>query len=257
VDQLERNSAKADEDIRLIKSQLSEAVDGCIAAAGYEWDPYWQKQLLKAASFGKAFLELYNSDEFVEMCRVLRVLNAIRDYKVGLPISFTQYQKIGSEGVIERLMNRREHFLAVKICEYLEIPADRVYTNWACLKVRALVPKLIQIRLSNEDEDTICRKIVDKLRLQNGAHYDEAAKTAFEEGRVGLATKLLDYEPRAGKQVPLLLDMKQDEVALVKAIESGDTDLGMIIVSLSDISSRGYAPSSKEITISPVLQSDQ
>ena len=32
-------------------------------------------------------------------------------------------------------MNRREHFLAVKICEYLEIPADRVYTNWACLKV--------------------------------------------------------------------------------------------------------------------------
>jgi len=39
---------------------------------------------------------------------------------------------------------------------------------------------LTKIRLSNEDEDTICRKIVDKLRLQNGAHYDEAAKTAFE-----------------------------------------------------------------------------
>ena len=47
-----------------------------------------------------------------------------------------RYQKIGPEGVIERLMNRREHFLAVKICEYLEIPADRVYTNWACLKVQ-------------------------------------------------------------------------------------------------------------------------
>ena len=47
VDHLERNSAKADEDIRLIKSQLAEAVDGCIAAAAYEWDPHWQKQLLK------------------------------------------------------------------------------------------------------------------------------------------------------------------------------------------------------------------
>lgn len=46
-----------------------------------------------------------------------------------------RYLKLGPEGVIERLMNRREHFLAVKICEYLEIPADRVYTNWACLKV--------------------------------------------------------------------------------------------------------------------------
>jgi vacuolar protein sorting-associated protein 16 len=47
IDQLERNSAKADEDIRLIRPQLSEAVDGCIAAAAYEWDSYWQKQLLK------------------------------------------------------------------------------------------------------------------------------------------------------------------------------------------------------------------
>jgi hypothetical protein len=47
VDHLERNSAKADEDIRLIRPQLTEAVDGCIAAAGFEWDHYWQKQLLK------------------------------------------------------------------------------------------------------------------------------------------------------------------------------------------------------------------
>lgn len=31
---------------------------------------------------------------------------------------------------------------------------------------------------------------MDKLRLQNGARFDEAAKTAFEEGRVGLATKV-------------------------------------------------------------------
>ena len=51
IDHLERNSAKADEDIRLIRPQLAEAVDGCIAAAGYEWDPYWQKQLLKVNSF--------------------------------------------------------------------------------------------------------------------------------------------------------------------------------------------------------------
>jgi vacuolar protein sorting-associated protein 16 len=46
-----------------------------------------------------------------------------------------RYMKIGPEGVIERLMNRREHFLAVQICNYLDLPAERVYTNWACLKV--------------------------------------------------------------------------------------------------------------------------
>ena len=47
VDHLERNSAKADEAIRLIRPNLADAVDGCIKAAGYEWDPYWQKRLLK------------------------------------------------------------------------------------------------------------------------------------------------------------------------------------------------------------------
>jgi hypothetical protein len=37
----------------------------------------------------------------------------------------------------------------------------------------------------------------------------------------------LDYEPRAADQVPLLISMQQDDLALSKAIESGDTDLGM------------------------------
>lgn len=31
---------------------------------------------------------------------------------------------------------------------------------------------------------------------------------------------------RAAEQVPLLLQMKEDKIALVKAIDSGDTDLG-------------------------------
>lgn len=39
--------------------------------------------------------------------------------------------------------------------------------------------------------------------------------------------KLLDFEPRAGQQVPLLMKMHKDNIALSKAIESGDTDLGI------------------------------
>ena len=38
--------------------------------------------------------------------------------------------------------------------------------------------------------------------------------------------QLLDYEPRASEQVPLLLKMGQLAPALNKAIDSGDTDLG-------------------------------
>ena len=40
--------------------------------------------------------------------------------------------------------------------------------------------------------------------------------------------QLLDYEPKASEQVPLLLRMDQDHVALTKAIDSGDSDLGQL-----------------------------
>jgi len=92
VDQLERKSPKADDNIQLIRAQLPEAVDACIKAAGHEFSVHWQKQLLKAASFGKSVLELYSSDEFVEMCETLRVLNAVRFYEVGLAITYEQYE---------------------------------------------------------------------------------------------------------------------------------------------------------------------
>lgn len=45
--------------------------------------------------------------------------------------------------------------------------------------------------------------------------------------------QLLDHEPRAAKQVPLLLKMKEDNLAVVKAIESGDPDLGQSISTAS------------------------
>ena len=43
---------------------------------------------------------------------------------------------------------------------------------------------------------------------------------------------MLDYEPRASDQVPLLLSMKEDKLALTKAVESGDTDLGVYLSAL-------------------------
>ena len=56
--------------------------------------------------------------------------------------------------------------------------------------------------------------------------YEEVAQTAFQVGQKDLAAKLLEYESQAGVQVPLLLSMEKDKMALDKSIESGDTDLG-------------------------------
>jgi hypothetical protein len=215
VDQLEKKSPKADDNIQLIKSNLDEAIDTCIRAAGYEYSSQWQKQLLKAASFGKSVLDLYNSDDFVNMCETLRVLNAVRDYRIGLPLSYDQYLRLTPAKAIQRLMNRQEYLLAVRVSEYLRLPTDKIYVHWASQKVRT----------STATEDAICATVVSKLASKKGVSFTTIARAAYDEGRAHLATQLLNHEPRAGKQVPLLLSMSEDTLALDKALESGDTDL--------------------------------
>lgn len=218
--QLEKKSPKADENIRLIRSNLPDAVGTCVQAAGNEFDVHWQKQLLKAASFGKSILDLYSSDDFVDMCEMIRILNAIRDYKIGLPISYDQYQRLTSEKLIQRLINRHEYLLAVRLSEYLRLPANKIHVHWASQKVRN----------STEDEDTICSTVVSKLNGKPGISFEVIARAAYDEGRSRLATQLLNHETRAGKQVPLLLSMEEDEIALDKALESGDTDLVFFVL---------------------------
>lgn len=160
-------------------------------------------------------LDIYNSDDFVDMCETLRVLNAVRFYEVGLPLSYEQFLRLTPEKLVRRLINRREYLLALRISSYLRLPTDRIYVHWASQKVR----------VGSEDEDTICRLIVEKLAGKRGISFEEIARAAYDEGRGRLATELLNHEPRAGKQVPLLLSMEEDEIALDKAIESGDSDL--------------------------------
>lgn len=220
VDQLEKKSPKADDNIQLIRSNLDEAIDTCVRAAGQEYSLQWQKRLLRAASFGKSVLDLYNSDEFVNMCETLRVLNAVRDYRIGLPLTYEQYLRLSPAKLIQRLINRHEYLLAIRVSEYLRLSTDKIYIHWASQKVRT----------SSEDEDAICKTVVQKLSDKKGVSFETIARAAYDEGRRNLATQLLDNEPRAGKQVPLLLSMEEDEIGLDKAIESGDTDLVFFVL---------------------------
>ena len=214
--QLENKSPKADDNIQLIRPNLDEAVYSCIHAAGQEYSIHWQKQLLKAASYGKSVLDLYNDvDDLVDMTETLRVLNAVRFFEVGLPLTYEQYVRLTPERLVRRLINRQQYLLALKISEYLHLPVDKIYVHWARQKVRK----------STDDDGNICDEIVQKLKSKRGISFEEIAQAAYEEGRRDLATELLEHEPRAGRQVPLLLNVGEDVRALDKAIESGDTDL--------------------------------
>ncbi|XP_033834541.1 vacuolar protein sorting-associated protein 16 homolog [Periophthalmus magnuspinnatus] len=222
----EKQSQRADEYLREIKEQsvLSEAVAQCVEAAAHEWDCTTQKALLRAASFGKCFLSDFSPESFVSICRELRVLNAVRESTVGIPLTHTQFKQMTVQVLIDRLVHRRLYPLAMEICRYLKIPefqgVSRVLRHWASCKVQ-------QTDLSDE---AVARVVCAKVGDTPGVSYSHIAAKAYESGRPELAIKLLEFEARSGEQVPLLLKMKRSHLALSKAVESGDTDLVFTVV---------------------------
>ncbi|KAI8484680.1 Vacuolar protein sorting-associated protein 16 [Branchiostoma belcheri] len=210
--EFQNGSPKADEYIRMIQDRLTVAVDQCIQAAGCEHEPTTQRMLLRAALFGKCFLSDMNPEPFVRMCRTLRVLNSVRDFTIGIPLSCAQLEQLSMPVLIDRLVLRRQYPLAIRICQYLKLPEAE------------------GVQQTHVDDELIARSINEKLRDTPGISYSEIAAKAAECGRTELAIRLLEYEPKSAEQVPLLMKMGRDQLALAKAVDSGDTDLVYTVV---------------------------
>lgn len=223
--QYQKRSHRADEYISLVRNDLEIAVRQCIEAAAYEFDSDTQKILVRAAQFGKCFLTNANPDVYVHMCRLLRVLNAVRDQRVGLPLTYTQVQKLTYKILLDRLVARKHYYLAISAAKYLQVPENegtsRILFHWAKYKVASR---------THVDDNTDAKEIADKLGHTSGVSYSQIAQTAADCGRRQLAIRLLDFEPRARLQVPLLLTLAECKPALLKAIESGDTDLTLTVI---------------------------
>ncbi|KAL8172309.1 hypothetical protein V2J09_024113 [Rumex salicifolius] len=221
LDHFDRRSAKADENLRIIRQNLPEAIEACIDAAGYEFDAFRQKTLLRAASYGQAFCSTVPRDRFQEMCKTLRVLNAARSPEIGIPLSLQQYKDLTAPVLISRLINANHHLLALRLSEYLGLSPDLVVMHWACSKITA--------SLSIPDSGLL-EILLDKLKLCKGISYASVAEHADKSGRRKLAAMLVEHEPRPSKQVPMLLSIGEEDAALTKATESGDTDLVYMVL---------------------------
>lgn len=233
--QYQKRSHRADEYVCLVRSDLRNAVKQCVEAAGHEFDADTQKMLIRAAQFGRCFLAAeeivsdQNSavDDYVDMCRRLRVLNALRDFRIGLPLTHDQAKDLGNEALLERLVSRKHFRLAIEVARHLRLPerdgASRILARWAKYKVSQ------QQQHGAAEEDVLAKEIADKVG-GGGVSFNEIAVAAADGGRNRLAIRLLDHEPRASLQVPLLLKLGEDKQALAKAIESGDTDLVYTVI---------------------------
>ena len=101
--------------------------------------------------------------------------------------------------------------------------------HWACSKVRAEIDSTSSNISSGKSlivqDQEICKSIRERFSDCPGITYAEVAAEADQIGRRRLATMLLESEPRAANQVPQLLSMQAEHIALEKALRSGDADL--------------------------------
>ncbi|KAA0052374.1 protein VACUOLELESS1 [Cucumis melo var. makuwa] len=86
-----------------------------------------------------------------------------------------------------------------------------VIMHWACSKITASL---------NIPDATLLEVLLDKLKLCKGISYAAVAGHADKIGRRKLAAML----------VPLLLSIGEEDTALIKATESGDTDLVYLVL---------------------------
>ncbi|KAG2436636.1 hypothetical protein HXX76_006164 [Chlamydomonas incerta] len=160
-------------------------------------------------------------------CR-LRVLNAVRDARVGLPLTMSQLEALSLPVLVARLMSYRQWLLAYRIAGVLRnVPGaqqppqrqgagahtavshagppmgqDQVLMQWACAKISAASSSGSQV-----DDAQLKDAIVAKLKGCPNVRYAPLAAHALSVGRRRLALRLLDEERSPAQQVPLLLSL--------------------------------------------------
>lgn len=211
--------------VRIIR-QLSEdtqaltaAINDCVATAGFEFDTDQQMRLMRIASFGKSFCPTYDTDNFVNMSRRLRVLHAVRKPLVGIAISTQQLLTLEGDRLSRRLVDGGHYQLAYRICEYLNIRVDHIMTSWASAKISSAL-----------DEKTIAAAIITKFKTCPGISFKKVAQLAHEVKKTRLAKILLEAETSASSQVETLLEIKEVDAALKKSIGSSDPDLVFVVL---------------------------
>jgi vacuolar protein sorting-associated protein 16 len=214
-------SHQSDEYLCLILDKIDVAVSECINAAGYEFDTETQKSLIRAANFGKGFIQEHNPDEYIRMCKILRVLNAVRQEEIGIPLSINQFLHLTPAVLIDRLVFRKHYGLAIQIAKHLNLSESRIMEHWAYHKI---------MNETNDSEtfSKIAEKFKDPTSL--GISFCTIARKAEEVGKIKLATQLLELEPNQSLQVPLLLKLSENKKALLAATQSGDTDLIYLVL---------------------------
>lgn len=199
-----------------LSAKVLHVIQANIAAAAVELTIVQQKCYLHAAACGKAFIKVPTAytEEFVAAARKLRVLNHLRRRVPALCLTTTQYDRLTTNVLLDRLLARNYHSLALRVSEYLGVQRERVIIHWACVKLRSSVAhKSLEEQMNN-----VC------LQIPCYISQIPIVTTADVLGCREFAMALLQSECSTIDQVKLLLAMREHELALKKAAEGKEVD---------------------------------
>lgn len=141
----------------------------------------------------------------------LRICEQVSRDPYNIPLTYDEYQNISPERLIKRLCNRRMHFRAFRIAQYINVETDFIVSNWG-----------IQLIDSQPDDEVVLTRYE---KMTEPVDAIELATAAFEKGRENLAYKLLSKSPSKSRGVPLLIERGMWDEAISAAADSGDASL--------------------------------
>lgn len=99
-------------------------------------------------------------------------MNEVR--RLGIPISYAQLNELKREALIDRLIELRHWPMAIKICDYLEIPLDdgvyKVLGHWATHLMESYDQEKNKSKTPPSAE-LIAEKLFKKLEQYPGISY--------------------------------------------------------------------------------------
>ena len=211
--------------------ELDHAIDQLVTAAGFEFDVDAQKRFLRVANFAKSFSSTYVTDNFVNMCRRLRILQCLRS--IGTLLSIDQLAAMEEKRLTQRLASHQHFQMAFEFADVLDLSVEPILTIWA-KHLLASIPKASEATAHERQTylNIVTDMILNKFELHQARGelpYVTIANYAYSLGRAAgdealltCAWNLVKAAPSARGRFDALLLWHDYERAAAVAVESGD-----------------------------------
>ncbi|VDP26552.1 unnamed protein product [Schistosoma margrebowiei] len=246
-------------------NQMIDAISHCIEAACHATvDPICQQELLESAHLDHYSVEAKLkelADHAAKVCQTLRLLNSLAVPWLGIALTWRQFRELGPNKLFERLLLRRHYPMAIEVVRihqkhkwpisileesqsnYGTCTFTRLLAHWACNssitssgaatliseRVAAIVDKLFNNSSESKSKSSNHHANYYSTSIPH-LDFADVASQAISAGRETVAEQILEYEPRAWRQVPLLLKLSRYNRALVRAVETGNPELITTVV---------------------------